>query len=135
MSPKTPVPFRDRLGASIREAAIHFGYSEWVVKDDLRAGRYKARKRGRKTIVDVPSALEYYEGLPAATFAPPVERRAATPLGPEARKAISAKASAAKTAKALARRAAAEAAAAAPAAPKRGRPRKIVAESAMAEAE
>jgi hypothetical protein len=42
--------------------------STWSVYEHLRLGHYKARKRGRRTIVDPQSVITYWKAIPFATF-------------------------------------------------------------------
>jgi hypothetical protein len=56
---------------SIAEAAIYTAESPWTVKDKLRRGIYKAKKSGRRTLVDVASVKAHLADLPDAKFAKP----------------------------------------------------------------
>jgi hypothetical protein len=58
------------LALTIAEAAKATGESEWTVKDRLRKGQYRARKAGKRTLVEFSSIHEHWEGLPRAKFAP-----------------------------------------------------------------
>jgi hypothetical protein len=62
------------LFLSIKEVAKISGESTWTVKDLLRRGIYKARKSGRRTLVEFESVKNRAETLPIATFAPPTRR-------------------------------------------------------------
>lgn len=59
--PKAPIT---PVGASINDTCKRHGVSRSTVYNDLDAGRYTARKKGAKTIVDVASADAYYLALP-----------------------------------------------------------------------
>ncbi len=67
----TPKP----LFLSIKNTSTFTGESEWVVKQKLRRGRYRARKSGRRTLVEYASIIEDAATLPVAKFAPPRVRR------------------------------------------------------------
>jgi excisionase family DNA binding protein len=60
---------------SVAEAARYVGISEWSVKALLREGIYKARKSGRRTLIEFTSVKQYATSLPAATFAAPRRRK------------------------------------------------------------
>lgn len=69
---------KDKVGAgleplflSIRDTSKITGESEWTVKQKLRAGRYRARKSGRRTLVEYDSVKEASAALPVASFAAP----------------------------------------------------------------
>jgi hypothetical protein len=74
---------RDRIGAvpfgvSIADAAKATSESKWMVEDKLRRGIYRARKSGRRTIVEFASIREHWASLPPAKFLPapsPSKRR------------------------------------------------------------
>jgi hypothetical protein len=54
------------------EAVAHFtGESAWTVKNKLRQGFYRARKSGRRTLVEMASVREHLATLPEAKFATP----------------------------------------------------------------
>jgi hypothetical protein len=67
----------DDLGWSIRKTSEKTSESPWKVKERLRAGQYRARKAGRRTIIEPASVREVWAKLPIATFAPPRVRRSA----------------------------------------------------------
>jgi hypothetical protein len=56
---------------SIAETAIYTAESEWTVKDKLRRGIYKAKKSGRRTLVEMTSIKAHLANLPDAVFAKP----------------------------------------------------------------
>jgi len=56
---------------SIGETAKMTSLSEWSVKQKLRAGIYRAKKDGRRTLIFVASVLDDARNLPDAVFAPP----------------------------------------------------------------
>lgn len=55
---------------SIHDAAIYMSESRWTIKNRLRLGQLRARKSGRRTLVEFASLKEFAEALPVATFAP-----------------------------------------------------------------
>jgi len=66
------------LVLSIADTAKVTSESEWTVKDKLRKGVYRARKSGRRTLIEFSSIREHWESLPRAKFAPtpsPSKRR------------------------------------------------------------
>lgn len=63
------------LLVSIADAAKITGESEWQVKQNLRSGAYRARKRGRRTLIEFLSIKQNIGSLTVATFAPPVDRK------------------------------------------------------------
>jgi hypothetical protein len=65
------------LGMSIAETAETTSESVWKVKQRLRAGEYRAKKAGRRTIVDYCSVKEVWANLPDAKFAPSRPRKVA----------------------------------------------------------
>jgi len=67
----------NRLGVPIPESAVVLGVSQWNVKDLLRQGVLTARKIGRRTLIDADSLKTYWNSLPPARFAPPVDQKAA----------------------------------------------------------
>lgn len=62
---------------SIPTAADHTGESVWTVKQRLRAGIYRARKSGRRTLVELKSIKEHVATLPPAEFKKPRDKSAA----------------------------------------------------------
>ena len=56
---------------SIQDAAAYTSESTWVIKDLLRRGELKAKKAGRRTIVEFAGVKARAENLPDAKFAPP----------------------------------------------------------------
>jgi excisionase family DNA binding protein len=62
---------------SIAEAATYTAESQWTVKDKLRRGIYRAKKSGRRTLVDMASVKAHLADLPDAKFAKPSPRKAA----------------------------------------------------------
>jgi hypothetical protein len=67
----------NRLALSIQETAKTLASSEWQVKQALRQGLLRARKVGARTLVEADSVKTYWDKLPAARFAPTVDRKAA----------------------------------------------------------
>jgi hypothetical protein len=55
---------------SIGDAALLTGESIWTVKQRLREGTYRARKAGRRTLIEYASVKAHAADLPAAQFAP-----------------------------------------------------------------
>ena len=72
----------DDLGWSINETSKKTSESPWKVKDRLRRGEYRARKAGRRTIIEPASVREVWAKLPIAKFAPPRVRRNARSTQP-----------------------------------------------------
>lgn len=62
------------LGISISKTAEITSESTWKVKQRLRAGEYRAKKAGRRTIVDYGSVKDVWANLPDAKFLPPRRR-------------------------------------------------------------
>jgi excisionase family DNA binding protein len=62
---------------SIDEAARYTGESTWTVKNLLRIGVYRAKKAGRRTLIEFGSIKERTAKLPEAKFAPPRRRKIA----------------------------------------------------------
>jgi hypothetical protein len=52
------------LGLSIKETAAITSESEWQVKARLSSGEYKAKKAGRRTIIDYQSVEDVWKSLP-----------------------------------------------------------------------
>lgn len=67
-------PGQEPLFLSIGETARVLAVSDWQVKEALRRKRLRARKAGRRTIIEFQSVLELAESLPKAEFAPPRKR-------------------------------------------------------------
>lgn len=64
---------------SVKVAAAYTNESEWTIKNALREGTLKARKSGRRTLVEFSTVERRAESMPAARFAPsPRSRRAAS---------------------------------------------------------
>jgi hypothetical protein len=57
------------LGVSIKQAAEITSESEWQVKERLRRGEYRAKKSGRRTIIDYQSIEDHWHSLPDWTNA------------------------------------------------------------------
>ena len=57
--------------AGIDAVASYTGESPWTVKHKLRLGMYRARKSGRRTLVEMASVKQHLAALPDAKFAPP----------------------------------------------------------------
>jgi hypothetical protein len=57
---KEPMPYRLRAGATIADTVMGTGNSRTVIYEKIRAGEIKVSKVGRRTIVDVPSALKAF---------------------------------------------------------------------------
>jgi hypothetical protein len=66
------------LGLSIGKTAEVTSESAWTVKQRLRAGEYRAKKAGRRTIVEYGSVKEVWASLPDAKFMPPRQRKIKT---------------------------------------------------------
>jgi hypothetical protein len=60
---------------TIKGAADYSSESEWVIKQALRVGDLKAKKSGRRTLVDFSSVKRRAASLPDAKFMPPPPRR------------------------------------------------------------
>jgi hypothetical protein len=64
---------------SVHDTAAALGISEWTVKTLLRAGKLRAKKSGRRTLVLRQSRFEYMASLPLATYLPlPAPKRKAS---------------------------------------------------------
>jgi len=72
----------DPVFVSIDEAAAMTSESQWTVKQKLRAGIYRAKKSGRRTLILVASILEHASNLPDAVFAPPSRAAVSAPPKP-----------------------------------------------------
>jgi hypothetical protein len=55
---------------AITDVAVHTAESEWTVRDHIRQGHYRAKKSGRRVLVEMASVDEYIANLPDATYAP-----------------------------------------------------------------
>jgi hypothetical protein len=62
---------------SIVDTAHILAMSPWSVKDLLKRKVLRARKAGRRTLVEGPSVQDYAASLPAAKYMPPRRRRPA----------------------------------------------------------
>ncbi len=60
---------------SISDVAALTSECEWSVKRKLREGIYRAKKSGRRTLIELASVRGYVASLPEAKFAPPRPRR------------------------------------------------------------
>jgi hypothetical protein len=58
----------------IAAAAVFTSESEWTVKDKLRRGIYRAKKSGRRTLIEMASVKSHLGDLPDAKFAKPAKR-------------------------------------------------------------
>ena len=72
----------NRLAQSVDECAKTLGVSTWMVKDLLRRGLLRARKVGARTLVEADSVKDYWNKLPAARFAPAVDRKPPAEFAP-----------------------------------------------------
>jgi excisionase family DNA binding protein len=54
----------------IDAAAEYLNVSRWTIKQLLRRGLLKAKKAGRRTLVEHSTIKSYADSLPAARFAP-----------------------------------------------------------------
>jgi hypothetical protein len=75
----------DVLGWSINQTSANTSEGVWKVKERLRKGEYRARKAGRRTIIEPASVREVWANLPVAKFAAPRVRRSARPAQSENR--------------------------------------------------
>ena len=73
-----PQIISDDLGWSIKKTAEKTSESEWKVKQKLRAGVYRAKKSGRRTIILPESVEANFRNLPDAQFAPPRQKKTTT---------------------------------------------------------
>jgi hypothetical protein len=55
---------------SIRAVAAFMAESVWTTKQKLRSGIYRAKKSGRRTLIEFASVKAAAESLPVAKFAP-----------------------------------------------------------------
>jgi hypothetical protein len=69
MSDKSQPMFEEK-SESARQLAVCL----WSVNDLLRKKKIRAKKFGRRTLVEVQSRIDYANSLPDATFAPPRRR-------------------------------------------------------------
>jgi hypothetical protein len=60
---------------SIQDAATYMAESTWTIKNRLRLRQLRARKSGRRTLVEFASLKEFVQALPVARFAPPRQRK------------------------------------------------------------
>jgi hypothetical protein len=60
---------------SIEATAAYMAESIWTTKDKLRRGVYRAKKSGRRTLVEFESVKAAAAALPDAKFAPPRTRK------------------------------------------------------------
>lgn len=60
---------------TINDAARYTGESAWTIKNELRKGRLKAKKAGRRTLVEFATVKARAENLPDATFTPCQQER------------------------------------------------------------
>jgi hypothetical protein len=60
---------------SIQDAAAYMAESTWTIKNRLRLGQLRARKSGRRTLIEFLSLKEFIATLPIASFAPVRARR------------------------------------------------------------
>jgi hypothetical protein len=65
----------DPMFEEITESARQLALSQWSIKDLLRKGKLRAKKAGRRTLVDVQSRKDYANSLPDAKFLEPKPRR------------------------------------------------------------
>jgi hypothetical protein len=78
-NPSTPI------GASIKEICRRHSVSRSTLYADLGAGNVIARKKGKRTIVDVASADAHYTSLPPAKIKPPSSDRKQPSANPAAK--------------------------------------------------
>jgi excisionase family DNA binding protein len=67
-TPPAPVPNLEPLTVTIAEAERITGVGWRTLYRELEAGRLRAVKRGRTTLILMNSIREYVASLPAATF-------------------------------------------------------------------
>jgi hypothetical protein len=65
---------------SIKFAAVYMAESQWTIKNRLRLGQIRARKSGRRTLIEFSSLKAMAQALPAASFAPVQPRKRETPI-------------------------------------------------------
>jgi hypothetical protein len=66
-------PMFEEISESARQLAV----CRWSVNELLRGKKLKAKKFGRRTLVEVQSRIDYANSLPTAVFAAPRVRRSA----------------------------------------------------------
>jgi hypothetical protein len=76
-NPPVEVNRIEPLYISIASAAKLSDESPWAVKARLRTGVYRARKSGRRTLVELASVKAYLASLPVAKFRPLKQRKSA----------------------------------------------------------
>ncbi len=54
----------EKLALTIRELSEAGGGSRTKIYEEIKAGKIKAKKRGRSTIILAPDAIRYLESLP-----------------------------------------------------------------------
>jgi hypothetical protein len=57
-----PTKISEPAFVSVNDAAKYGGYSTWSVFNDIRHGRLKAKKLGRKTLVEFASLKARFQG-------------------------------------------------------------------------
>jgi hypothetical protein len=60
----------------IIDVSAYTGESTWTVRDHIRQGHYRAKKRGRRVLVEMTTVDAYISSLPDATYAPLRKREA-----------------------------------------------------------
>ena len=61
---------RAPVARTIPDTCEHYGWTRTFVYNALSAGKLKARKAGRRTLIDSESSDELHQSLPAAEFRP-----------------------------------------------------------------
>lgn len=74
MRPETSTK-SEPLFYSVADTAHILAMSPWSVKDLLKRKLLRAKKAGRRTLIEGPSVRDYAASLPAATFMAPRHRR------------------------------------------------------------
>lgn len=59
-----PAPFPDKRALTIEEYCSHYGSGRTTAYEDIKAGRLKAKKRGRRTVILKESADALLASLP-----------------------------------------------------------------------